>query len=92
MIQSRAADSRRIVFSPAAFKGELETIPEGIKAAIFCMSMQTERVLVRGVFNGYKMFRGINLGVLDIDWVYNSMPPKQGQIFPEVSLDPMVRF
>jgi len=92
VIQSRAADSRRIVFSPAAFKGELETIPEGIKAAIFCMSMQTESVLVRGVFSGFKRFRGINLGSLDIDWVYNSMPPKQGQIFPEVSLKPVGKF
>ena len=92
VIQSRAADSRRIVFSPAAFGGELKAIPEGIKAAIFCMSMQTESVLVRGVFNGYKRFRGIRLGALDIDWVYNSMPPKQGQIFPEASLEPVVKF
>ncbi len=35
-----------------------------------------------GAFAGYRRAAGARVGVLDIDWVYNSMPPKQGQIFP----------
>ena len=40
-------------------------------------------VLVRGKFKGFKKHRGISLGSIDIDWVYNPMPPVSGQIYPE---------
>jgi hypothetical protein len=30
--------------------------------------------------------------VLDIDWVYNSMPPSHGQIYPEVELEAVTDF
>jgi hypothetical protein len=51
-----------------------------------------EDVLVRGIFNGYCRYRGVNLGTLDIDWVYNSMPPNHGRIYPPVPLERVVNF
>ena len=32
------------------------------------------------------------LGTVDIEWVYNSMPPAHGQIYPEVPLEPVIEF
>ena len=60
--------------------------------AIFGLTMQMEDVLVRGVFHGYARRRGIRLGTLDIDWVYNSMPPNHGQIYPPLPLKAVVHF
>ena len=49
-------------------------------------------VLVRGKFRGFKKHRGIDLGRIDIDWVYNSMPPVFGQIYPEQKTETVVEF
>ena len=92
VIQCQAADSRRLAFHPGAFGAELNMLKEGMTAAIFCLTMQMEDVLVRGIFNGYSRYRGVNLGTLDIDWVYNSMPPNHGQIYPPVPLKRVVNF
>jgi hypothetical protein len=59
---------------------------------VFCLTMQMEDVLARGTFNGYSRYRGITLGTLDIDWVYNSMPPNHGRIYPPVPLERVVNF
>jgi hypothetical protein len=49
-------------------------------------------VLVRGVFRGFRRTMGLALGTVDIKWVYNSMPPAHGQIYPEVPLEPVLDF
>ena len=92
LIQCQAADSRRLAFSPIAFKEELVPIVVDTKVAVFCLTMKMEDVLVRGVFRGYRRTRGLKLGTVDIEWVYNSMPPAHGQIYPEVELRPIVDF
>jgi hypothetical protein len=89
LIQCAAADSRRLVFSPLAYSDELEAIPRQAKAAVYGLTFQMENVLVRGTFNGYDRFAGARIGTLDIDWVYNSMPPKQGQIYPTLPVMPV---
>jgi hypothetical protein len=48
--------------------------------------MEMEDVLTRGVFTGLEKRRGIILGCFDINWVYNSMPPTPGQIYPASEL------
>ena len=92
VIQCQAADSRRLVFSPAAYKDELSAIPQGAKVAVFGLTMNMEDVLVRGTFQGFKRYRFFRLGAVDIEWVYNSMPPGHGQIYPEIALKPVVNF
>lgn len=92
LIQCQAADSRRLVFSPFAYKEELLRITPGSTVAIFGMTMDMEDVLVRGTFAGIEKFRGAALGAVDIDWVYNSMPPVHGQIYPEEPLTPVENF
>ena len=92
IIQCQAADSQRLVFSSAPFKDELRQVATKSKIAIYGLNLKMQSVLVRGVFQGYQRHLGTSLGVLDIDWVYNSMPPGHGQIYPEVKLEPITEF
>jgi hypothetical protein len=92
LLPCQCADRRRLVFSPLAYGDELRTIPAGAPVAIFGMTMQMENILVRGIFSGFRRHRFCELGVVDVDWVYNSMPPKMGQIYPPVPLTAVVNF
>ena len=92
VIQCQAADSTRLVFSPNAYKRELYAVPKGTKVAVFGITMEMEDVLVRGVYTGMDRYRLCRLGVIDIDWVYNSMPPCHGQIYPPLPLEAVANF
>ncbi len=92
IIQCQAADSRRLVFSSLAFYDELQEVTADTSIGIFGLNLKMQSVFVRGVFRGFKRYRWTNLGVLDIDWVYNSMPPSHGQIYPESRLEPVTDF
>ena len=92
LIQCQAADSRRLVFSPFAYKEELDAFPAGETVAVFGLTMQMEDVLIRGTFQGYERRRYLKIGQIDIEWVYNSMPPAHGQIYPEIELKPVAQF
>jgi hypothetical protein len=92
LIQCQAADSRRLAFSPLAFGAELKNLKSGMEVAVFGLTLDMEDVLTRGTFTGFSRYRGIMLGCADITWVYNSMPPKPCQIYPEQELKPVVNF
>jgi len=92
VIQCQAAGSRRLAFSTLAYGDELAPIKQGMQVVVFGMSMQMEDVLVRGTFLGYDRVRLQRLGVIELEWVYNSMPPTPGQIYPPVELKPVVNF
>lgn len=92
VIQCRAASSGTIVFSPAAYSGEMKKIPAGTDVAVFAMTLGMESVLVRGNFTGYSRSNFIKRGTVEVDWVYNSMPPVHGQIYPPVPLNPVEEF
>jgi len=92
VIQCQAADSRCLVFSPFAYKDELSSVPQGATVAVFGLTMGMEDVLIRGKFLGFNRYRFVRLGAVDIEWVYNSMPPCHGQIYPEIELKPVVNF
>jgi hypothetical protein len=92
VIQAQALDSQRLVFSSSAFGAELDQIPPGASLAVFGMALTMEDVLVRGAFQGFHRLAGMRCGVLQVDWVYNSMPPRPMQIYPEVALEPVTEF
>lgn len=87
--QCQAADSTRLAFSPGPYGEELKNIPLKAEVAVFALTLRMEDVLVRGTFNGFTRSRGVSLATMDINWVYNSMPPVPGQIYPEVPLEPV---
>ncbi|NOY69195.1 MAG: pyridoxamine 5'-phosphate oxidase family protein [Deltaproteobacteria bacterium] len=89
ILQCRAAGSSRLVFSFLAYGAELKKVPAGATVAVFSVTMQMEDVLVRGRFSGISNNPILPSAYVDIDWVYNSMPPGHGQIWPPVPLSPV---
>ncbi len=92
VIQCQAPDSRNLVFSPAAYGDELSALRKGDAVAVFGLTMKMEDILVRGTFARYGRSRLVRIGRIDLNWVYNSMPPKQGQIYPMQKIKPVVNF
>ena len=92
IIQCQAAGPRRLAFSPLPYREELAEIKEGTQVAVFAMSMEMEDVLVRGTYLGCRRVRLQRLGLIELEWAYNSMPPVPGQIYPPVDLEPVVNF
>ncbi|MCE5189676.1 MAG: hypothetical protein LLF75_10940 [Eubacteriales bacterium] len=73
VVQATSAGSDRITLSGIPFGRELRQIPEGAKTSILCLNLKMESVLVKGRYHG---------GILEIERVYNSMPPKMEYIYP----------
>lgn len=92
LIQAQALDSEHLVFSLGAFGDEISEIPSKTDVAVFGMALTMEDVLVRGKFMGVQRMAGLKCGVVQVKWVYNSMPPKPMQIYPEVALSPVTDF
>jgi hypothetical protein len=90
MVPSLPVDGRWLVLARTVYREELSHIPEDAPVAVFAVNMQAESVLVRGRFNGFR--RRVPVGTLDIDRVYNTMPPTPGQIWPAVPLEPVTDF
>jgi len=80
-----AAGGGRIYLPGVEHGEELAEIPEGASVALFTMALSMEDVLVRGRFSR----RGSG-GIIEIDWVYNSMPPVVEQIYPHHDLSAKV--
>jgi hypothetical protein len=89
VVPCQAAGSARLVFAPTVHRAELAAIPANAAVAVFALNLQMESVLVRGRFTGYRGFPGLSAGAIDIDWVYNSMPPMQGTIYPPPPVPPV---
>jgi hypothetical protein len=88
VVPCQAAGSGRLVFAPTVHRAELAAISAGATVAVFALNLRMESVLVRGHFTGYRRYMGLRAGAIDIDWVYNSMPPMQGPIYPVRQIRP----
>jgi hypothetical protein len=91
-IQAMAAGTDRIIYSTGAFRDHLLAIPQGATVAVFGMSLQMEDVLMRGEYQGLRSVVGIRYGSVRVDWVYNPMPPKPQQIYPQINVEPVTTF
>ena len=92
VIQAQPLDAEHIVFSFGAFGDDLRKIPIGAPLAIFGLTLDMEDVLLRGEYLGASQAAGISYGSVKVNWVYNSMPPVPGQIFPPVALESVSEF
>lgn len=72
----------RLLIVPSVQRALLAGLKRGTPLAVFGLNEQTESVLVRGTFGGFSGLGPAAVGALDIDWVYNTMPPVHGQIYP----------
>lgn len=92
VIQAQSANTNQIVFSTSVFPHFVSSLEKGAQIALYGMSLDMETVSVRGEFKGYRRQGGIKIGVMDIDWIYNSMPPVPGQIYPPLPLETITEF
>jgi hypothetical protein len=92
IIQAQAANAGTILFASAAYKHDLEVIPQAATAAVFCMSLDMEAVLVRGEFQGLRRVGCFRCGSVQVSWVYNPMPPKPQQIYLQPAFAPVTAF
>ena len=73
VVQATSAGSDRITLSGIPYGKTLRQIPENAKVAILCLNLKMESVLVKGRYTN---------GILEIEQVYNSMPPKMEYVYP----------
>jgi hypothetical protein len=92
VLQAQPASRDRILFSPMAYGDEVEEIPRGSSCAVFGMTLKMEDVLMRGRYTGIRRICGVRCGVVEIDWLYNSMPPVPGQVYPPTELSAVRNF
>ncbi len=89
-IQLQAADHNRLVFPLSVLKEDLVQIPVDSKVAVFGMNFDFYNQVVKGTFTGFKKFRGIKFGVVEIEEIYNSTPPVTEVIYPKIESVPKV--
>ncbi len=82
LVPCSSADAGRLVFAAGKSMPTKPAPAKGEPVAVFAINLKMESVLVRGRLLGYRRYLGPRIGILECDWVYNSMPPKQGQIYP----------
>lgn len=80
-VPARPREASRVVIAPTVHARELRSIPEDATVAVFAMNLKMESVLLRGELRWTRQL-GVPLGVVEVDWVYNSLPPLPGQIYP----------
>lgn len=90
IIQACNAGSDRIVFSTSPFKEDVTKIPDNTNVAVLFVNLKMESVLVKGQFKWSRNF--IRNGQVDIERVYNSMPPFAGYIYPPTSIKKVIDF
>jgi hypothetical protein len=91
-IQTQSLDARHLLFSTSVYSSELASIPAGVPMAVFSMALTMEDVLLRGTFLGIRRIGGVRTGLVEVDWVYNPMPPAPGQIYPTLPVQPVTEF
>ena len=91
-IQAQSLDEQHVLFSTSVYADELAVLPEGVPLAVFGMALTMEDVLLRGTYLGIRRMGGVRAGMVQVDWVYNPMPPVPGQVYPPVELKPVVAF
>jgi hypothetical protein len=89
-LQLQAADHNRLVFPLTVAKEDLLKIPQDSKVAVFGMNFDFANQVVKGTFTGFKKYRGIKFGVIDIEEIYNGAPPIIGKIYPEIQTLPKI--
>lgn len=87
-IQAANAGRDRIIFSLSPYGKELAAIPDQVDAAVLFVNLKMESVLVKGRYS--KGGGLIPHGLVEINRVYNSMPPQPGYIYPRENRHPKV--
>ncbi len=82
VVPCQVLDSARLLVAQAGPRRQLAQLATGTPIAVLALNLQMESVLARGRLGERLRIPGLTAGLINIDWVYNSMPPMQGQIYP----------
>lgn len=77
VVQASACSRGRIVVPMHPYFSELSSLKTGTKVALMGMTLGMENAMVKGTFTRMKHCK---YGYIDIERVYNSMPPKHGYV------------
>ncbi len=78
VIQAQSVSDSRIVWKNEPFKDRQSSLKKGDRIAILGFAMSMETVLLKGIFSG---FDDKGYGYMDIDRVYNCMPPVHSYVY-----------
>jgi hypothetical protein len=78
VFQARAVEGKRVIIPYTQYKADLQAIPEGAKVSVFGMDLETVSQMGKGRVVSIQK----NHLEIDIESVYNSMPPKVGSLYP----------
>jgi len=78
VVQAVSAGTDRIVFTGKPYGEDLRGLAPGMQVCVMALNLDMQSVLVKGAYAGKKA----GTHVIDIERVYNSMPPASGYIFP----------
>lgn len=88
IVQAVPASSGRLAFTMSPYKEELMKIRPGTAAAVLSLSLELVGVLTKGTYMGVQK----GLGVVDIEQVYNPMPPLPSMVFPKETIQAVTDF
>ena len=91
VLSARTISTEKVFIPLAEYADDIKGVPEG-PAALFTMDLTMETVLVRGNFTGVTRHGLIKAAELEVNHVYNSMPPGARTIFPSKKLEPVTEF
>jgi hypothetical protein len=91
-IQTQSLNAQKLLFSTSVYTDELMAIPKDVPLAVFSMALTMEDVLLRGKYIGIRRVGGVRVGVVEVEWVYNPMPPVPGQIYPSLGIKPITEY
>jgi hypothetical protein len=92
VIQAQTAGTDRVIFASSVYRNDLKAIPQNATCALFCMSFDMQTVLLRGIFQSIRSMGGIKCGEIEVNWIYNPMPPKMDQVYPIKKLEKVTSF
>ncbi len=86
VFQARAVESKHILFPLTQFRAEIVALPADAKVAFYALNFELMSIQAKGTYLGLNKSRGVTYGRVDIDQVYNGMPPVPGQVYPALAV------
>lgn len=80
--------STRLAVFPGRRHVEMADLRPGTMLACYGLNLGMESVLVSGPVAELRRVAGMRVAVIDIDQIYNSMPPQHGVVYPPQPLEP----
>ena len=92
LLHFRASGGDRLAVFPFSRRDEPEEVQTGERMSVFCITKAMESVLMGGVFAGFRRRKLMKRGLMEIDTIYNSMPPAHGRIYPTEPLEAVTQW